>query len=220
MTMMTPTTPHHDTIEPQRTHLEAEITRVRRKEEKRLIAAADKAGFFDVRIPSTHIIRMIEAEKASISFNRSTLTHLKRRLTCLRQSRRKMDTRRKIILGSFVVAQCRHKPDVHEDIARAIKEDLSHHPNQNRARQNLEFLADFLDDPHTLSDPSPPTPDDLVKDRTHRLVLLGTWLLNRHTHHPTLSELIQTELDGFLAADPRTDVDQAWLVDVLQSQPA
>ncbi|MCY4306117.1 MAG: hypothetical protein OXC62_15280 [Aestuariivita sp.] len=210
---------HHDTLEHQKKGLETEIKRVRRKEEKRLIAAAEKAGFFEVRIPSTRLIAMIEAEKAAVSFKLSTIVKLKQNLNSLSHAKRKIDTRRKIILGSFVVAQCRHKPDIHDEIARDIKEYLSHHPNQKRAGDHLAVLSAFLDDPHDQDAQAPKTPDQLNNERTHRHVLLGTWLLERRTLNPTVSWLIQTELKGFLAQDQKADGYQEWLADVLEFEP-
>jgi len=199
--------------------IEGEIARVRAREEKRLLTMAEKAGYFDWRMPSKDLKSMFEAGLFLEPRKRSTLAKLTKRLRRLSTSRRSDDTKRKIILGGFVVAQCRHKPDLHVRLAEDITAYFG--PTRNR-----DHLADFLTDPHATplrDDPAPTgrksdredVSPEQTRARTHRQILLGTWLLARRTDNPVLAQLIADELAGFLNEEKNPRRNRALLADLL-----
>jgi len=219
-----PKTPRTHTHTPRtqratRADIEGEIARVRAREEKRLLTLADKAGLFDWRIPSQDLRTLFDAARAVKPRKPSQLFKLRKRLNRLAKARRSDATKRKIILGGFVVAQCRHKPDLHTRLAADITAYFD-------ASKNRDPLAGFLADPHhtSVSDTSKQseaeaTPGDTHRARTHRQILLGTWLLARYRDLPVLTDLIATELDGFLAEETHPERRRALLAD-LRTEPA
>lgn len=218
-----PKTPRTHTHTPRtqratRADIEGEIARVRAREEKRLLTMAEKAGYFDWRMPSKDLKSMFEAGLFLEPRKRSTLAKLRKRLNRLAKARRSDATKRKIILGGFIVAQCRHKPDLHARLAEDITAYFG--PTRNR-----DPLAGFLAESDTsVSDTSKQseaeaTPGDTHRARTHRQILLGTWLLARYRDLPVLTDLIATELDGFLAEETHPERRRALLAD-LRTEPA
>ncbi len=94
--------------------LDVEIAREREREEARLIRLARKAGFFHVRMENEEIDALFRKPLLAEVRRPSTLARLEGRRDAHYAGHRARDARRrKALLDGFVVAQCRHKPDVH-----------------------------------------------------------------------------------------------------------
>ncbi|MCY4346891.1 MAG: hypothetical protein OXC17_08860 [Aestuariivita sp.] len=165
---------------------------------------ADKAAWLKVHLPTRDLITGLEAILSFEPYPAATWSQLKQKRHRIVAKSRRGDVRRKILLGGFVVAQCRHKPDRHKTFAPDIEEYLSDHPNSYIAEKNIAALAGFLANPHDagVNDPDKETSLDETRARNHRQILLGTWLLARKDDNPAIKKLIEEELEGFLAESP------------------
>ena len=195
--------------------LEVEIARVRAREERRLIRAAEKAGYFRFRVRAAEAVAVIKAGMEALEVrSESTLTKLERRKTRIAKTKRANDARIKAILGSFLVAQCQHKPELHAAVAPAIRQSLEEHPDRSGGQRSLALLAGFLSNPWHDGVSATPSADDqgTSSERTrrtnsHRLIVLGVWLLEQR-ERPDIAELIDTELRGFLEIATRPLPDE------------
>ena len=151
----------------------------------------------------------------------STLATLKNRRARLSIDKRKDDGRRKALLGSFLVAQCRHKPDLHAAITDDLRTFLQDHPSETVANRNIRLLEGFLADPTahgTGPDPDGdehPAIGDDHRDRAHRLILLGAWVLERRETRADLAALIAEELERFLDQGAHPERHKQLLKDML-----
>ena len=201
--------------------VETEIARVREREEKRLIQAADKAGYFGVRLGKDQIIDMFHGAIKTLKPKRSALAALESRKARVAGDKRKNDARRKALLGGFLVAQCRHKPELHAAITADIRAFLKDHPSETVADRNMTLLEGFLADPAAHgTGPGQDSEETLAaqgdhRDRAHRLILLGAWVLERHATRADLALLIAEELERFLNHSPQADRNKDLLRDVL-----
>lgn len=205
--------------------IRAELARVRAREEKRLLKIAYQAGLFDWRIPSKDLQSTFEAVLAIKKRKTSQLFKLTKRLHRASKSKRQDETKRKIILGGFIVAQCRHKPDLHAKLAHDIREYFKQTSTHQSRQRNLDYLADFLTDPHHIGiNDETPNADkeglthDQHRERTHRQILLGTWLLARYNDDPDIAHLVVTELDGFLSEEKNPAQHRRLLADLLKKK--
>ena len=57
---------------------------------------------------------------------------------------RKEDTRRKILLGSFLIAQMEHKPVLKADLMAELDQFLELHKDPNAVMRNKELLKEWL----------------------------------------------------------------------------
>ena len=196
--------------------LDAEIGRVREREEKRLVRMARKAGYFQVRIKNKEFGRIFREAFLNVARRPSTLAGLEKRRDAHYAGRRARDARRKALLGGFMVAQCRHKPEVHAAMVPDIREWLLSHRNEKVGARNVEALSGFFADPahKGLSAPTANT-KKARRERTHRLILLGAWVLARRKRVKALGDLVATELARFLDQGNRADRHKALLKDVL-----
>ena len=196
--------------------LDAEIERVRHREEQRLVRLARKAGYFHRRMKNEEILGLFRDPFQEVPKRPSTLARLETRRDLLFAGRRARDARRKAVLGGFVVAQCRHKPDVHSALVSDIREFLWSHRNENVGARNVRALSGFLADPADKGLSAPPTKSKKARmERTHRLILLGAWVLAQRENHKELRDLIAAELAGFLEQGQHVDRHKALLRDVL-----
>ena len=207
--------------------LDTEIKRVRTRDEKRLITLAQKAGYFEYRLGADATLAMFEAAIAALDPGKpSTLAKLEsdaaRLRTRIRKAARADDARRKVLLGGFLVAQCRHRSELHTAIAPDIRTFLAQHRDPDVAARNLALLKDFLADPASTSTQVDDTdsPDQNAareehKDRARRLILLGAWVLERRKTRVDITHLIESQLERFLEQDTHADRHKDLLADVL-----
>ncbi|MCY4288102.1 MAG: hypothetical protein OXC63_05880 [Aestuariivita sp.] len=192
------------------------ITQALQKSETRFMKLVEKAGWLKVHIPTRDIITGLTAVLAFEPYPASTWSQLKQKRNRRAARSRGNDVRRKVLLGGFVVAQCRYKPDLHQAVASDIKDYLSEHPRPHIAERNIAALAGFLADPHDggVSDKNQDTAPDQARARNHRQILLGTWVLARKDDNLAIAKLIEEELEGFLAESP-VKVSPAMFQDLL-----
>ena len=182
----------------------AELARIRAREERRLIQAADRAGFFDLRFTHARTVAMLRrAVEEAPDPKRSALARLRRDLGRIRtrvaRAARTNDARRKALLGGFLVARCRHKPELHAGIAPDIRRFLESHAIAEVAARNVELLEGFLADPHATDPKDIPIGEARLR-RSHRLILLGAHVMARHDGDATIRRLLAEELPGFVNA--------------------
>ncbi len=204
--------------------LEAEIARVRDREEQRLLVAARKAGYFRRRLTAPQLVEMFRDTIERASPPLSSFARLTDRLSGIRKRAQKAGrtekARRKVILGGFLVAQFRHKPDLFDGFRSDIEAHIAGHPSAATAARNSAFMEGFLD---TLASGSAPpgeagiTREQARRDRTRRQIMLGAWALDRRAALPGLDALIRDELDGFLGTEQQPAQKRALLADVLKA---
>ena len=196
--------------------LDADIARARVREERRVIKLARKAGLFHVRIRNEEFERLFREAFMAEPRRPSTLARLEARRDAQYAGRGARDARRKALLGGFLVAQCRHKPDVHARLVPDIRTWLGTHRSPVVGARNIEALEGFFGDPahEGLAVPSAGT-KVARRERTHRLILLGAWVLARRKSLKELRDLVAAELDRFLEQGQRVDRHKALLSDVL-----
>ena len=129
---------------------------------------------------------------------------------------RARDARRKALLGGFLAAQCRHKPKVHAAMDPDIKEWLLSHRSEKVGAKNVEALSGFFADAAHKGLSAPAANSRKARrERTHRLILLGAWVLARRKRVKELGDLVGAELARFLDQGNRADRHKALLKDVL-----
>ena len=178
--------------------IETELARVRAREERRLIRAADKAGFFNLNVSRAETEAMFRhAIKTCAAPRRSMLAQLNEKLAQARsrasKAARADDARRKALLGGFLVARCRQKPEVHTMFALDIRRFLESHENAEVAARNVALCKAFLDNPNA------PETGETYRRRSHRLILLGAYVMARHEDgNAAILRLLAEDLPGFV----------------------
>ncbi len=203
--------------------IEAEIARVRDREEQRLLVAAQKAGYFRRRLTTPQLVEMFRETIGRDSPPLSSLARLTDRLSGIRKRAQKAgrneEARRKAILGGFLVAQFRHKPDLFDGFRSDIEAHIAGHPSAATAARNSAFMEGFLDtlaSGSALPGDAGITREQARRDRTRRQIMLGAWALDRRPALPRLDALIRDELDGFLETERQSARKKALLADVLK----
>ena len=200
--------------------LDEEIDRVRTRDDRRLNRLARQAGFFKVHVRSDEILAMFAELVGSERRRWSRLALLEERRAAHYAGRRARDARRKALLGGFLVAQCRHKPDVHARLSQDIRKWLASHRSKSVGERNVKAVEGFLGDPGHKGVTAPRGTSEKAemarRERTHRLILLGAWVLARRENLEELRDLMASELAGFLEQGKRVERNKALLKDVLQ----
>jgi hypothetical protein len=129
--------------------LEADCKRVRAREEARLLRIARASGFFDIRLSSAEITSVFKALKdAKPNARLSQLKTLELTMATLKTREsadaRRIDTRRKILLGAFLMAQIEHRPKEFAWVAQELEKFLDQHENPETAASNKALLSDYL----------------------------------------------------------------------------
>ena len=201
--------------------LEDEMARVREREERRLITAADNAGYFDIRLKNEQIVKMVRDTIETLNPKRSALAKLGDRKAQASNKKRKDDARRKVLLGGFLVAQCRHKREFHTAIVEDIRTFLKENRSETVAARNIQLLEAFLTDPasHGTSpdqkDENSSAMQEHRRVRVHRLILLGAWVMERRNTRADLAKLIADELEAFLDQGKHAEHHKLLIKDVL-----
>jgi len=128
--------------------IRSDIDRVRAREEARLIRVARKAGYFNRRFRTAEVERLFAAG-LDRKVKTSQLRQLEMKMTALKRKataeQRRLDARRKILLGSFLIAQFEHKPDLKAQMQPELDRFLDLHRDPGVAKANKALLADFLE---------------------------------------------------------------------------
>lgn len=196
--------------------LDAKIAEVTTREVGRFVRLLHKVGHFDRQMTNEEFVRIYRESYGARTWRQTALARLKARRTAQYAGRRARDAGRKALLGGFVVAQFRHKPDVHARLAPDIREWMLTHRDAGVGAKNVEALSGFLADPAHKALAAPASNSRRArKERTHRLILLGAWVLARRESLEELRKLVADELAGFLEQGERADRQKALLKDVL-----
>lgn len=148
MTAPAPNT-HKTTASEQRiVQLTEKAEAVRLREEARLIRLARAAGYFDKRVLSKDARAMFDSFVSAQEPKQSQLNRLQSEVKTMaaRQSQeeRRLDTRRKILLGSFLIAQFEHKPELLAQMQTEIEAFLDQHKDKAVAEANKDLLSQWL----------------------------------------------------------------------------
>lgn len=129
------------------------IAKVRRREEKRLILVAKQAGLFDWRLSTAQLETLLSdgldallddetpAKTSQLSRLEISMAKAKKGQS---EEARKEDTRRKILLGSFLIAQMEHKPVLKADMMAELDQFLDLHKDPKAVIRNKELLKEWL----------------------------------------------------------------------------
>ena len=127
--------------------LKKEVERRRKVEEARLIRCAHRAGHFKRRITNAQL----ECLFKSTGYEPVVTSQLLKLETKMAKARskataeeRRLDARRKILLGSFLIAQAQHKPDVKAMVRAELPGFLDQHRDEKVAAGNKELLKEYL----------------------------------------------------------------------------
>jgi DNA-binding TFAR19-related protein (PDSD5 family) len=127
--------------------LEAEIERVREREEKKLIRIAKASGYFGQKITADELKKVLKSLAAE-NKKESQLKRLEDRMKVTKQvqsqQERKDDARRKILLGAFLIAQIEHRPEEFGWVAGELRKFLDTHPDQSVAQRNKQLMSEFI----------------------------------------------------------------------------
>ena len=130
--------------------LKAKVDQVRDREEARLLRVARQKGFFRKRWKTAELEDAIEklcAEHEAARQSQLSLLEVKLKVQTTKQNaqERREDTRRKILLGSFLIAQLEHKPALRDMLLPELEPFLDQHKNKEIAAQNKALLKDWLE---------------------------------------------------------------------------
>ena len=196
--------------------LDAKIAELTAREERRFVKLLHKLGHFGRQMKNEEFERIYREGSGQRTWRQNELARLKARRTSRYAGRRARDAGRKALLGGFVVAQCRHKPEVHARLAPDIREWMLSHRDAGVGAKNVAALEGFLADPAHKALAAPTSNSRRArKERTHRLILLGAWVLARRKNLRELGDLVADELAAFLEQGDRADRQKALLKDVL-----
>ena len=139
------------------------------------------------------------------------------------KSDRKDMGRTKALLGSFMVAQWRHKRELHTELAPDLRNHLAAHKRPEMAQANLDFMAGMLADPEwaETADTNPDafamgiSDQQLRRNQSRRMILIGAWMLDRRNDLATVDALVRDELAGFLEQDQAPERNIALLREAL-----
>ena len=206
--------------------LEARLARVRQRAETQLLRAAGQAGLFKFRFTIPALRQFLQTAMAQAPLPVSVLHKRQHEIDQIKSRRTKNaranDARRKAVLGAFMVAQFRHKPALHAELAPDLRAHLASHPRPEMAEANIAFMARVTGDPASAERPDEddtgPTglaSEQARRNQARRMILAGAWVLDRRTELPAIETLLGTELANFLRQDRTPARNIALLQEVL-----
>ena len=180
-------------LEERVTAAETRLVRLRQNAETQLLRAAEKARVYDYKFTTlqlqTLMQEIVAREPRPLSLLRRSKMELEQLKARKAKSSRKDMGRTKALLGSFMVAQWRHKPDLHGEMAPDLRNHLAAHPRPEMAQANLDFMAGLLADPgwEENAETNPDgfavgiSPQQLRRNQSRRMILIGAWVLERRS---------------------------------------
>ena len=137
--------------------LEARLARVRQRAETQLLRAAGQAGLFKLRFTIPALRQFLQTAIAQAPLPVSVLHKRQHEIDQIKSRKTKNarvnDARRKAVLGAFMVAQFRHKPALHAELAPDLRAHLASHPRPEMAEANIAFMARVTGDPASAERP-------------------------------------------------------------------
>ena len=207
--------------------MEERLAKLRQKAEQQVLRAAEKARIYDYQISAPQLQELM---KEIVSREPRPLSLLQRKKMELEQlkarkskSARKDLGRTKALIGSFMVAQWRHKSDLHAALVHDFRDHLAAHPRPEMVQANLDFMAGLMADPQweETEETNPDafalgiSPQQLRRNQARRMILIGAWVLDRRGELAEIDALISGELARFLEQDRAPERNIALLRDVL-----
>ena len=130
--------------------------KVRAREEARIINAAKKLGIFDWRITTAELEHMFTngliacdpQKQSQLSRLETDMVKTKQKIS---EEERRLDARRKILLGSFIIAQMEHKPVLKADLIPELVQFLELHKDPKAVERNKDLLKDWLHSGPTIA---------------------------------------------------------------------
>ena len=125
------------------------VEQVRQREEARLIMLAKKSGIFDSKFTSIELETLFrDYVKATLPKNLSQLAKLELKMKTAKKAQseqeRREDARRKILMGSFIIAQMEHKPVLRTELTPELVQFLELHKDPKAVERNKELLKEWL----------------------------------------------------------------------------
>lgn len=122
---------------------------IRTREEARFLLVAKKAGLFDWRITSAELEQIFTTGLNNLDLQKqSQLSRLDTDMVKTKQKiseeLRREDTRRKILMGSFIIAQMEHKPVLKAELIPELVQFLELHKDPKAVARNKELLKDWI----------------------------------------------------------------------------
>lgn len=128
--------------------LKTEAERIRAREEARLISTAKKAGYFDRQVKTAELAQLFKTGLEALPHKFSQLRKLEDRIAMAQhkqsEDQRKLEARRKILLGAFLIAQAQHRPEEFTWVPKALEAFLDQNTNEKVVADNKKLLADWL----------------------------------------------------------------------------
>lgn len=125
-----------------------EAARIIKREEARLIRTARNAGYFGRQVKTPELEQLIKQGLEALPLKFSQLHKLEDKIAMaenkISTEERKLDARRKILLGAFIMAQVKHRPEQFDWIPKELEKFLDTHTSEKIAASNKEVLADWL----------------------------------------------------------------------------
>ena len=130
--------------------LRIEVERLRERDEARVLRLARRAGLFDHYWTLPELLACLtDFAEARRSGRASQLKLAEERMARVKriesEEARKLDARRKILLGSFLLARFERFPLERERMQGEIMRFLDTHKDENVRARNKALLADILD---------------------------------------------------------------------------
>ena len=187
--------------------MQSHLAKVEEREHARLIRIAKKSGFLDIKLTTPEIEAvfaefMKATDKVRVSQLKKLREQVARKENTERKSARRSTERKKILLGSFFVAQARHKPNFAPRVRNHLISFLEADKNKARVSRNKALLAVFLLDPSELETVQPIAQDktEAQKTLTHMHIILGAYLEWAFEQDTAFLESQREEISNFLKA--------------------
>ena len=131
------------------TKIKSKVVQVRQREEARLIRVAKKSGLFAFKFTSQELETLFRNyAESKLPRKISQLAKLEIKMKVVRKAQseqeRRDDARRKILLGSFIIAQMEHKPVLKAELTPELVQFLELHKDPKAVERNKELLNDWI----------------------------------------------------------------------------
>ena len=193
--------------------MEDRVAKLRQKAELQVLRVAEKARIYDYQISAPQLQELMKEIVSREPRPLSLLLRKKMELEQLKARKAKTERkdmgRTKALIGSFMVAQWRHKRELHAALAGDFRDHLAAHSRPEMAQANMDFMAGLLADPQweETEETNPDafavgiSPQQLRRNQARRMILIGAWVLDRRGQVDAIDALIRDELGNFLKQD-------------------
>ncbi|MDE2773173.1 MAG: hypothetical protein OXI46_05640 [Gemmatimonadota bacterium] len=201
----------------KRAKLEARLADLRTADAVRLLMVADDVGLLDIAMTHPQLRKALVALKRGLPTRPSRSAQIGRQLQDADAGprHRKDDTRAKILMGGFLVAQTAHKPALRPRLVPGLAAYLARGGTRVSER-NWQLMLPI----YQAWGAGEPTPVGQLRWRAeaHVRIILGAFAIHILSEDPDLRQLLLPEIDPWLVAQPaRTDrenrrVLEPWLI--------